>query len=349
MEEKMKKKLLMLILALVAMSFMVSCDDDPASPNESYADISASESKDLIDNNPDLIIIDVSGSWEEGHIPGAVNFPWSDGSFEAAAANWNKEAMYLIYCHGDAPAIAAAQHLIDEGFDNVYRLEGNYGAWVDAGYDIEIASYMDVPPADALDLMNNNPDLLVIDVSPAWGDGHLPGALNFQWGNGDFEAAVPDWDNDAMYLIYCHGDEPAIAAAQHLIDEGFYNVYRLEGNYGAWVDAGYEIEYPGYMDVPPADALDLMNNNPDLLVIDVSPAWGDGHLPGALNFQWGNGDFEAAVPDWDNDAMYLIYCHGDEPAIAAAQHLIDEGFYNVYRLEGNYGAWVDAGYEIEYP
>lgn len=102
-----------------------------------------------------------------------------------------------------------------------------------------------------------------------------------------------------------------------------------------------------YMDISSMEALALINNNPELIVIDVSPVWADGHLPGALNFQWGNGDFAAAVPGWDNNAKYLIYCHGDAPAIAAAQHLIDEGFYNVYRLEGNYSAWVDAGYPVE--
>jgi len=42
-----------------------------------------------------------------------------------------------------------------------------------------------------------------------------------------------------------------------------------------------------------------------------------------------------------------VYCHGDGPSIAGAQKLIDAGFKYVYRLEGNYGAWVDAGYEIE--
>lgn len=102
-----------------------------------------------------------------------------------------------------------------------------------------------------------------------------------------------------------------------------------------------------YMDVSPSEALELINQSSNLLIIDVSPLWHKGHLPNAINFPWGNGSFEAAVPSWDPNAMYLIYCHGDAPSIAAAQHLADEGFSNVYRLEGNYGAWIDAGYEIE--
>jgi hypothetical protein len=34
-------------------------------------------------------------------------------------------------------AIAAAQALVDAGFETVYRLEGNYAAWTAAGYDTE--------------------------------------------------------------------------------------------------------------------------------------------------------------------------------------------------------------------
>ncbi|MBU7027620.1 MAG: rhodanese-like domain-containing protein, partial [Theionarchaea archaeon] len=41
------------------------------------------------------------------------------------------------------------------------------------------------------------------------------------------------------------------------------------------------------------------------------------------------------------------YCHSTSVAIQGAQKLIDAGFTNVYRLEGNYSAWVDAGYEVE--
>ncbi len=33
--------------------------------------------------------------------------------------------------------MARAQLLEDAGFAFVYRLEGNFGAWVDAGYDVE--------------------------------------------------------------------------------------------------------------------------------------------------------------------------------------------------------------------
>ena len=103
----------------------------------------------------------------------------------------------------------------------------------------------------------------------------------------------------------------------------------------------------GYIDVTPAEAQDLITQNPDIIIIDVSPAYDQGHLPGAVSYPLGDGSLEAAIPTLDKNATYLVYCHIDSVAISGAQALVDAGFTNVYRLEGNYSAWVDAGYPIE--
>ena len=207
--------------------------------------------------------------------------------------------------------------------------------------------YMDIPAEKAMELIKNNPDLLIIDVSPMWEDGHLPGALSFPLGDGSFKAALPSWDKDKMYLIYCHGDAPAIKAAQMLVDSGFKHVYRLKGNYNAWVKAGYEIEVHSYKDISALQLKQMMDENPDLIVIDVSPMYDKGHIPGSLSFPLGNGSFKSAMASWDKDEKYVIYCHGDAPAIEAAQMLVDGGFKHVYRLEGNFAAWKGAGYPLE--
>jgi len=106
-------------------------------------------------------------------------------------------------------------------------------------------------------------------------------------------------------------------------------------------------EQTGYVDVTAAEAKELIDNTTDLVIIDVSPNYAQGHLPGAVNYYFGDGSLDAAIPTLDKDVPYLVYCHVDSVAIAGAQALVDAGFTTVYRLEGNYQAWVDAGYEIE--
>ena len=102
-----------------------------------------------------------------------------------------------------------------------------------------------------------------------------------------------------------------------------------------------------YIDVSPEEAKNLIDTNPDLIVIDVSPHYNEGHLPRAVHYYLGDGSLDAAIPSLDPNREYLVYCHVDSVAIAGAQRLIDAGFTTVYRLEGNYGAWRNAGYPIE--
>ncbi len=137
-------KILFLLALLVLVSGCSNQDvipeDEMDQPEETilgYQDISVSEAKSMIDNNPNLIVIDVSPKYDEGHLPGAINYYVGDGSLDAAIPNLDKSKDYLVYCHVDSASIAGAQKLVDAGFQEVYRMEGNYAAWIAAGYPIE--------------------------------------------------------------------------------------------------------------------------------------------------------------------------------------------------------------------
>ncbi len=106
-------------------------------------------------------------------------------------------------------------------------------------------------------------------------------------------------------------------------------------------------ESSGYIDVTAAEAKELIDGTDDLIVIDVSPHYDEGHLPGAVNYYLGDSFNDDAIPTFDKTKPHLVYCHVDRAAIEGAQKLVDADFSPVYRLEGNYQAWVDAGYPIE--
>lgn len=109
-------------------------------------------------------------------------------------------------------------------------------------------AYLNISPEKAKEIIDNNGEVIVIDVSPKYDEGHIPGAINYYVGDGSLDDAIPNLDSGKEYLVYCHTDEASMLGAQKLIDAGFLNVYRLEGNYAAWVDAGYEVETtPNYL------------------------------------------------------------------------------------------------------
>lgn len=102
-----------------------------------------------------------------------------------------------------------------------------------------------------------------------------------------------------------------------------------------------------YVDISPQEAKEMIDEDPGLIVIDVSPKYAEGHIPGAINYYVGDGSLDKAIPMLDKNAKYIVYCHVDSASILGAQKLIDANFVNVYRLEGNYSSWVAAGFPVE--
>jgi rhodanese-related sulfurtransferase len=341
----MKKILLIIVTLVITTIFLLGCTEEVE-----YIDVTASEAKDLIDTTPDLVIIDVSPYYDDGHIPSAVNYYVGDGSLDDAIPTLDKNLSYLVYCHSDSASILGATKLVKAGFDPVYRLEGNFQAWIDAGYPVEppLEGYIDITAQGAKQMIYTNPDLIVIDVSPVYDDAHIPGAVNYYVGDGSLDDAIPTLDMNKDYLVYCHTDTASILGAEKLVDAGFDPVYRLIDNYDAWVDAGFPVTgESGYADVSAEQAKDLIDNNTETIVIDVSPYYDDGHIPGAVNYYLGDGSLDAAIPTLDKNKDYLVYCHADGPSISGSVKLVEAGFNPVYRLEGNFQAWVDAGYPVE--
>lgn len=104
-----------------------------------------------------------------------------------------------------------------------------------------------------------------------------------------------------------------------------------------------------YMDISPAEAYTRWQNNEFDLIIDVVGLniYSLGHLPRAVNYVWADGTLNNTIPTLDKNLTYLVYCHTDPPSTASAQAMVNAGFEHIYRLEGNYKAWKDAGYPIE--
>lgn len=105
----------------------------------------------------------------------------------------------------------------------------------------EIISYKNVTPEEAKELIEENDDLLIIDVSPDYDAGHLLNSVNYYVGDGSLDKAVSGLDKNRPYLVYCHVDSAAILGAEKLAQAGIKSVYRLKGNYSGWIEAGYSV------------------------------------------------------------------------------------------------------------
>ena len=106
---------------------------------DTYMDITSKEAYERYLNDEFDLIIDVVGLdiYSLGHLPGAVNYVWADGTLNSKIPELNSSWTYLVYCHTDPPSTASAQALVNAGFEHIYRLEGNFGAWKNEGYPVE--------------------------------------------------------------------------------------------------------------------------------------------------------------------------------------------------------------------
>lgn len=78
------------------------------------------------------IVIDVRtpGEVAEGYIDGATKFIDVNGAnFASEIAKLDKSAEYIIYCRSGARSMNASNYMVQNGFTNVYNLQGGILGW----------------------------------------------------------------------------------------------------------------------------------------------------------------------------------------------------------------------------
>ena len=133
------------IFIVLACLFLGGCWHDKTDRNKAedlmsietpfFIDISASEAKEIINYNDNVVIIDISQSFNERHLPGAINIPFPN--FENEIEKLDKNKTYIIYGDIESYSQAIASRLAEKNFSDIYRLEGGIGSWVQAGYEIK--------------------------------------------------------------------------------------------------------------------------------------------------------------------------------------------------------------------
>jgi phage shock protein E len=84
------------------------------------------------------------------------------------------------------------------------------------------------------------------------------------------------------------------------------------------------------------------------VVIDVRTPeeYANGHVTGAINSDYRNGEFEEQLKNWDKNKSYYLYCASGNRSSKAAILLKDAGFKNIFDL-GAYSALKEAGVSVE--
>ncbi len=110
-------------------------------PIDAIEQVSVDQLKEQIANG-DLQIVDVRrpAEYGNGHVPRALNAPLAALDRSIGELPLKKDKPTAVICAGGYRSSAAASLLEQQGFTNLINVAGGTGAWINAGYPVEIPS-----------------------------------------------------------------------------------------------------------------------------------------------------------------------------------------------------------------
>lgn len=100
-----------------------------------YVSITAEEAKEIMDSEPDCVVLDVrtEEEYKEGHIAGAVLIPDYEIGDRAQEELPDKEQRILVYCRSGRRSKNASAELAAMGYRNIRE----FGGIIDWPYEVE--------------------------------------------------------------------------------------------------------------------------------------------------------------------------------------------------------------------
>ena len=128
-------KRLIRILPLLAIILISACHNNAQTAEQMAEDIPLKVFQEKLKNLEDVQLLDVRRpeEWAEGIIEDALTINWFDENFGNQITILDKEKPVLVYCASGGRSGKAMSLMKEQGFKEVYNLEGGIGAWNEAG------------------------------------------------------------------------------------------------------------------------------------------------------------------------------------------------------------------------
>jgi rhodanese-related sulfurtransferase len=122
------KHLFSLTFLAISFLFFTSCSGNA---QVGYKDLaSAQYNKILKDQQAVVIDVRTPGEVGEGYIPEASIFiDYNSGSFEQQIKKLDKNKTYIVYCRSGGRSAGASTIMVNNGFKNIYNLQGGMMQW----------------------------------------------------------------------------------------------------------------------------------------------------------------------------------------------------------------------------
>ncbi|MFT3701377.1 MAG: thioredoxin domain-containing protein [Agriterribacter sp.] len=126
----------------------------------------------------------------------------------------------------------------------------------------------------SLDTISNK-QIIDVRTPEEFGTGYIAGAKNINFYDADFKTRINELDKTLPVFVYCKAGVRSAEAAKLMRQEGFTNVYELEGGMMSWeknqLPVSDEIHTQIKTTFSISDFDSLINNNPKLLIDFYAP------------------------------------------------------------------------------
>jgi rhodanese-related sulfurtransferase len=157
-------------------------------------------------------------------------------------------------------------------------------------------------------------------------------------------------EKDRTYLVYSQKEEESAKNDKILnIMQGLnlQKIYYLEGGIDAWIKQGFFTVF--FKTIPPKEAFELIKKNkenPDFAMIDLrSPEQHkEEYIENSVNIPFRGEDFLSRLNTLNKNKIYLIHCKVGSIGKRTLGKMEQQGFKQVYNIEGGIKNWIEKGF-----
>lgn len=113
--------------------------DTKVSEKNTYMNVNVTQAKEMIDRG-EVFILDVRrpDEYASGHINNSTLLAVQDipaNELDIKLKELPKDRKILVYCRSGSRSVAASTILVNNGFSQVYNMQGGITGWMSAGYE----------------------------------------------------------------------------------------------------------------------------------------------------------------------------------------------------------------------
>jgi rhodanese-related sulfurtransferase len=365
--------------------------------NKLYKAVYLNQAFRLMDTMQNFLLLDVRSPGEFadtsratalniGRFKGAVNVPIDSVQSHLSELKKYMDQPVFVYCSHSQRSRRVSKLLAENGFGKVYNINGGMSVVNEDGLEqfpakskkvVSENLYTNIGPGDAMSLIENTPDLVIIDIRTAKefarkdslmqnNIGHLKNAINIPQEVFDRQLNSFQIPASKPVLLYDAKGYNSMDVVSFLKARGFTRIYNLYGGLETFIcHHGLDDDRanllitgaPPFQILDPKACIDLLTKQSGLLILDARPAdefnnksdkvyLNLGKLRDAVNVT-NAGALETLVSQKDRSTPILVYASGDPSGMVICHNLVARGYSKVYFLGQGFYHFVWATANIE--